>query len=157
MTAFTWNLALALVWSAALGSFSLANLAAGFVLGFGVMAFAGQRLGGPGYARKAWRALGFAGFFLTELALASVRVAVDVLTPRHRARPGIVAVPLDAETDAEITLFANLMSLTPGSLSLELSEDRSTLFVHVMFLDDADGFRRSVKEGFERRVLELMR
>lgn len=157
MTALAWNLALALVWSAVLGSFSLANLAAGFALGFGALALAGDRLGGARYARKTGRAVEFAAFFLTELVLASVRVGVDVLTPRHRARPGIVAVPLDAKTDGEITLFANLVSLTPGSLSIDLSEDRGTLFVHVMFLDDAEAFRRDVKAGFERRVLELLR
>jgi multicomponent Na+:H+ antiporter subunit E len=157
VTPLAWNLALALVWSAVLGSFSLANLAAGFALGFVALLLAGDRLGGARYARKVLGAVEFAGFFLIELVLASVRVAVDVLTPRHRARPGIVAVPLDAKTDGEITLFANLVSLTPGSLSIDLSEDRSTLFVHVMFLDDAESFRREVKRGFERRVLELLR
>ncbi len=157
MTAFAWNLVLALVWSAVLGSFSLGNLAAGFALGFAMLALAGDRLGGAGYARKTWRTIEFAAFFLAELVLASLRVALDVVTPRHLARPGIVAVPLDAKTDAEITLLANLLSLTPGSLSLDLSEDRGTLFVHVMFLDDPDAFRRDVKEGFERRVLELLR
>ena len=51
----------------------------------------------------------------------------------------------------------NLVSLTPGSLSLDLSPDRSTLLVHVMFLDDAERCRREIKDGFERRVLELLR
>jgi len=87
----------------------------------------------------------------------SLRVGTDILTPRHRARPGIVAVPLDARTDAEIALFANVVSLTPGSLSLEISPDRTRLFVHAMFLDDPESFRRELKQGFERRVLELMR
>ena len=68
-----------------------------------------------------------------------------------------MAVPLDARTDAEITLFANVVSLTPGSLSLEVSPDRRTLYVHAMFLDDPDTFCRELKQGFERRVLELMR
>ena len=62
-----------------------------------------------------------------------------------------------ARTDAEITLFSNVVSLTPGSLSLEVSPDRSTLYVHAMFLDDPEVFRRELKQGFERRVLELMR
>ena len=69
----------------------------------------------------------------------------------------IVAVPLDVETDGEITLLANLISLTPGSLCLDVSEDRKTLYVHVMFLDDVEECRRELKEGFERRVLELLR
>ena len=58
---------------------------------------------------------------------------------------------------ADLTMLANLLTLTPGSLSLDVSEDRKTLFVHAMYIEDADQFRREVKEGLERRVLELMR
>jgi multicomponent Na+:H+ antiporter subunit E len=57
----------------------------------------------------------------------------------------------------EILLVANLISLTPGTLSIDLSEDRSILYVHVMFLDDPARFRQSIKDGVERRVLEVMR
>jgi multicomponent Na+:H+ antiporter subunit E len=73
--------------------------------------------------------------------------------------PGVVAIPLDARTDFEITLLANLITLTPGSVSLDLSEDRRVLYVHAMYIDggDVEAYRRSVKEGLERRVLELLR
>jgi multicomponent Na+:H+ antiporter subunit E len=73
--------------------------------------------------------------------------------------PGVIGIPLDARTDAEITLLANLITLTPGSVSLDLSEDRSVLYVHAMYIDggDVEAYRRSVKEGLERRVLELLR
>ena len=73
------------------------------------------------------------------------------------SRPGIVGVPLSAESDMEILLVANLISLTPGTLSVDLSDNRRTLYVHVMFLDDPDQFRQSIKEGLERRVLEVTR
>jgi multicomponent Na+:H+ antiporter subunit E len=73
--------------------------------------------------------------------------------------PGVVAIPLDARTDAEIALLANLITLTPGSVTLDVSEDRSVLYVHAMYIDggDVEAYRRSVKEGLERRVLELLR
>jgi multicomponent Na+:H+ antiporter subunit E len=73
--------------------------------------------------------------------------------------PGVVAIPLDARTDAEIALLANLITLTPGSVTLDISEDRSVLYVHAMYIDggDVEAYRRSLKEGLERRVLELMR
>jgi multicomponent Na+:H+ antiporter subunit E len=57
----------------------------------------------------------------------------------------------------EILLVANLISLTPGTLSIDLSGDRQTLFVHVMYLDDPETFRQSVKEGIEKRILEVTR
>ena len=73
--------------------------------------------------------------------------------------PGVVAIPLDARTDAEIALLANLITLTPGSVTLDLSEDRRVLYVHAMYIDggDVEAYVRSVKDGLERRVLELLR
>ena len=73
--------------------------------------------------------------------------------------PGVVAIPLDARTDAEIALLANLITLTPGSVTLDISEDRRVLYVHAMYIDggDVEAYRKSVKEGLERRVLELLR
>jgi len=73
--------------------------------------------------------------------------------------PGVVAIPLDARTDVEIALLANLITLTPGSVTLDLSEDRRVLYVHAMYIDggDVEAYRRAIKEGLERRVLELLR
>jgi multicomponent Na+:H+ antiporter subunit E len=91
------------------------------------------------------------------MLLANLRVAYDVATPRHHMRPGIIALPLDAITDVEITLLANLIALTPGSLSLEVSADHSVLYVHAMYIDDIAAYQRHIKESFERRVLEVTR
>ncbi len=95
-------------------------------------------------------------YFLYELVISSFRVAWEVVTPQSYSRPGIIAVPLDVRSDLGITLLANLISLTPGSLSLEVSADRRTLYVHVMFIDDADVERANIKNNFERRVLEVV-
>ncbi len=156
MIPFAGNLVLAGVWAAALGEFSLTNLVAGFGLGFAILAIAPQQ-SSERYSRKVLRSVEFAAFFIGQLVIASFRVTADIVTPAQRARPGIVAVPLDAETDIEITMLANVISLTPGSISLDVSADRRTLFVHVMFLDDVATCRREIKDGFERRILELLR
>jgi multicomponent Na+:H+ antiporter subunit E len=95
--------------------------------------------------------------FIYELVVSSVQVAWDVATPRHRSRPGILEVPLDARTDLEITVLSNLICLTPGTLSLEVSANRSVLYVHFMFIDDPGKSRRMLKEALERRVLEALR
>jgi multicomponent Na+:H+ antiporter subunit E len=156
MSAFLLNLLLAVLWAALIGTIDLANLGVGFVLGYGVLWLLRPLVGGR-YHRKLPQAIGFALFFFKELVVSTVRVAWEVLTPATYRKPGIVAVPLDAETDLEITLLANVITLTPGTLSLEVSEDRSILYVHAMFVDDAEALRRDLKEGFERRVLELLR
>lgn len=81
------------------------------------------------------------------------------LTQEAYISPGVLAIPLDARTDVEIALLANLITLTPGSVSLDVSEDRSILYIHAMYIDggDVEAYRRSVKENLERRVLELLR
>ena len=104
----------------------------------------------------AW--LRFSGHYLVELVRSSLRVAADVVTPASRARPGMVRMPLDARTDLEIALVANLISLTPGTLTIDVAPDRSCLLVHVMFVDgDEEAVARSLKESVERPVLEMMR
>jgi multicomponent Na+:H+ antiporter subunit E len=97
------------------------------------------------------------GYFIKELFVSNFRVMWDVITPRHISRPGIIGVPLDAETGLEIMLVANLISLTPGTLSVDISDDKKNLYVHVMFLEDVEQTIRSIKDGLERRVLEVTR
>jgi len=157
VTSLLANLLLALVWGAMTGDFSVANLGVGLVFGF-IALFASQRvLGQPAYASRVMKVLSFIVFYLRELALSNVRVAIDVVTPRHRARPGVVAVRLEAQTDAEITLLANLLSMTPGTLTLDVSDDRRVLYVHAINVSDPDAFRRHLKDDFERRVLDMLR
>ena len=153
-----WNIFLATVWTAVTGHVSVANLLAGFILGYLVLWVVRSAVGpSSSYFRKVRQALGFAAFFVWELILANLRVASSVITPSYNIRPGILAIPLDVQSDLEITLLANLITLTPGTLSLDVSSDRRVLYIHAMFIDDVEGFRRSIKRGFERRVLELLR
>lgn len=157
MNAFLWNCALALVWAALFADFSSANLALGFAAGYAALWFSWRGGADGSYFRRIPKLLRFAFFYARELAVANARVAFDVVTPRHRSRPAIIAVPLEARTDVEILFLANLITLTPGSLVLDLSEDRRTLYVHGMFVDDADAYRRAIKDGLERRLLEVLR
>lgn len=157
MNAFLWNVMLALTWVAGTGYFAPSNFLIGFALGYLVLVFTQRAVGSENYVAKVHQLLGLALFFLWELILANLRLAYDVLTPRHHMRPGVIAIPLDAKTDLEITLLANLISLTPGSLSLDVSTDRRVLYVHVMYIDDEEAVRRKIKEGYERRVLEVLR
>ncbi|MBM3135300.1 MAG: Na+/H+ antiporter subunit E [Chloroflexi bacterium] len=155
---FLLNLLLALAWVALTGQFTPVNFVIGFALAY-LLLWLAQRTAEPApYFGKARQALGFALFFLWQMIKANLQVAYSVLTPRYRMRPGVIAIPLDVQTDAEITLLANLITLTPGTLSLDVSADRRVLYVHSMVLgDDVERFRREVKEGFERRVLEVLR
>ena len=159
MNLFLWNVILALLWCAIQASFTVFDLAAGFLGGYLVILAAQPVIGRSSYYFGLWRAIAFLGFFTWELVSSSVRVAVQVLSPRLKVRPGIIAVPLDVQTDAAITFLANLNSLTPGTLSLDLSPDARYLYVHVMDVADeaGDEARREIKEGLERWVVELLK
>lgn len=154
---FSANLLLALVWMAMTSTLDLASFALGFAFGFVVLFLLQRVLGHSGYFRKSGVLVRFAGFYAWEVVRSNVRVALDVVTPALRAEPGIVAVPLDARTDAEITLLANLITMTPGSLAVDVADDRSVIYVHSMFAEDPDALVRQIKDDFERRVLELTR
>jgi multicomponent Na+:H+ antiporter subunit E len=154
---FLYNITLAFLWALLNGEVNDANLLIGFLIGYlilGSMRFKDQK---TSYFAKVSQAVRFLLVFLKEMLVSSVRVAYDVITPADHAKPGVIAVPLDAETDAEIALLANVISLTPGTLSLDVSEDRKTLYIHAMFIDNPDALRREIKEGLEKRLLELMR
>lgn len=106
-------------------------------------------------ALRLWRLLGLGLYFVFDLVLSSLQVAWDVVTPRHRSRPGVLAVPLDLRSAGAVTALAHLISLTPGSLSLDVSEDGRTLFVHAMFIDDPAAARARIKTELERRIREV--
>ena len=97
----------------------------------------------------------FVLFYLKELFLANLRVAHDILTPRHRMKPGIIAIPLDVKSDLEIMALTNLITMTPGTLSLDVSTDRRVLYIHAMYIDDLEGLRRKIKDELEKKILEV--
>lgn len=154
---FAGNLVLAVVWMAMTARFDLSNLALGMAFGYLVLYTSQLAVGRSDYFGKPGRLVRFVGFYALEVIRSNVRVAFDVVTPSSRARPGIVAIPLEARSDTEILLLSSLISMTPGSLALDISDDRSVAYVHAMFLDDPETFRREIKADLERRVLELTR
>jgi multicomponent Na+:H+ antiporter subunit E len=156
---FAINLMLMLAWCGSFGSFAPWTLFTGFIVGF-VALYLTRRLWGepePQYFHKTIAFLRFFAFYANALFQASLQIAHQVLSPRLTARPGVIAVPLEAERDIEIAALAILITLTPGTISLDVSEDRSTLYVHAMFLHDPEAVLHDIKENFERGLLEFLR
>lgn len=104
---------------------------------------------------RIWRGLLFSLFYVKEVVLSSFLVAYDILTPRLYSRPGIIAVSLRRLTDRQILVLTNLVTMTPGTLSLDLSEDRSTLYIHHMHVPDPEALRRQIEEDYVQRVREI--
>lgn len=156
MNRFALNLILALLWGGVSQSFTLANLVIGFLLGILVLYISEKALGTTSYLLRLWAIVKITGFFLWALLTSSIRVAWEVITPTPHMNPGVIAVPLEDLSDEEITLMANLISLTPGTLSLDVSDDKSRLYVHAMYIDDVEALRNELKYDFERRVKRVI-
>ncbi|MCR9155999.1 MAG: Na+/H+ antiporter subunit E [Rhodobacteraceae bacterium] len=156
MNTFGLNIILALAWVAFTGSVSLVGLITGFVIGYSALWLIQPLIGTSTYFRRVTAWIKLIIMFHYELIVSSFAVAVDVLTPKHRSRPAIIEVPLAVKSDTGILLVTNLISLTPGTLSLDVSEDRKTLLVHAMFADDPDALRKSLKDGMERWVIDAV-
>lgn len=155
-----WTLLLALMWVLLFGKLSVWNAVGGLVLAWSVIALLRRRgMVDPGANLvRLGRALRLVPYFFYELLIANFKLAADLLRPRMRIRPGVVAVPLDLDTDAQIMVTANLITLTPGTLSIDVSDDKKTLYVHALYVpDDIEAFRKEIKQGFERRVREALR
>lgn len=137
MNLFALNLVLAFVWAAITNAFTPLNFFVGFVIGsfaLGMVRYQFQTK----YFQRGALILKLVWLFLYELVLSALRVAKDVLTPGMKFRPGIVAYHLTTDDDAQITLLANLITLTPGTMSVDVSTDKTTLYVHAMHAHDPE-------------------
>ena len=95
------------------------------------------------------------GVFIIELVKASVDVTVAVLSNKQKLKPAIVAVPLHLRTDMGITTLANIVSLTPGTTSLHISDYPKPLHVLVLARESDEDLIRSIKVTFETRVFAV--
>lgn len=151
------NVLLALAWAAVSGSFSLGNLLFGFVLAALALSLIREQVGSVGYFSRLRRVASLIVLFVYELILSGFRVAILVLQPNMNLKPGIFAYSLKVDRDFEITLLANLITLTPGTLSVDVSPDRTTLYIHALDCADPDEIRKDIADGFERKILEAFR
>ncbi len=98
----------------------------------------------------------FSGFYLTEVLKSNLEIAWDVMTPGDSSSSGIIAIELPAGLgDLQILLISNLITMTPGTLSLDLCPDRRTLLLHILYLNDIEGTRKHLTENYVNRVLHL--
>lgn len=158
----------ALVWAALKGAFTPLNLVAGLVFGLAVLLFVRPLYEGVGPTEATrenvigfFKRLFWIGdlilYFFYELVKSSVEVAQTVFRPRMGLNPGIVSLPLDCTTGLEITTLANLISLTPGTLSLEVSPDEEKLYIHAMFVGTKEASTHDhIKHTLERRVIRAL-
>lgn len=146
----------AFAWLGMTSDLSPGNFAEGMVLGLIVTVLARPRSSTSHVVHRAVWTGRLLIFFIRQLAIANVEMAsVIIFKKREDIRPAVVAIPLDTKTDFGIMMLGNLITLTPGTLTLDVSDDKKVMYVHTIALNDVASFRRSIKDGFERYVIEV--
>lgn len=155
MNLFAINMFLAFAWVALTGGVTLTGLVTGFVIGLAAMYLVKPLFPtSQGYFSRLYYWVRLVVMFIYELVVSSFSVVSDVFTPGQNSKPALIAVPINVTTDLQITMLANFISLTPGTLTLDVSDDRKTLYIHAMFGDDPDAIRAQIRDHFEVWVRE---
>jgi multicomponent Na+:H+ antiporter subunit E len=148
------NLLLAVIWMGVTGAFTLPNFALGFVFGLFAMFVLREHISAGGYFIRTRRIVSLALLFIRELVMSAVKVARMVMSPDMQLKPGIFAYQTELKTDGQIVLLANLITLTPGTLTMDVSDDKRTLYIHAVDCSDIEATRADIRNGFERKIRE---
>jgi multicomponent Na+:H+ antiporter subunit E len=149
------NLVLALTWSMLNNNWSIVSLGVGYMLGLILLYLFRKFFSAPFYVKRFVSVFNLLILFFKELVLSNISVIKDVLNPRLQIQPGIFALPIDVKTDVEITTLANLISLTPGTLTVDVSHDNKILYIHALHVPDAEAAIKGIKDTFEKRIMEV--
>lgn len=95
-------------------------------------------------------------FFAKEVIVSNLKVARDALSPSPKIKPGIVSIQLGQLSDRQRFVLANAITMTPGTLSLEFSEDKRELALHTLYADEAAKLQEDITRNYERRVLNAL-
>lgn len=138
-------------------SFTASTFIIGFLIGLLLIIMTRRFFPDRLYILRLWAALKLALLFFKELTLSNISVLQVVLRPKLNLQPMIFALPTDLEFDWEITLLSSLITLTPGTIVLYVSDDQRTLYVHAIDVDDVDDAIDSIKNTFEKAIKEVSR
>lgn len=104
--------------------------------------------------RKTYYFIVFTGFYLLKLISANLYIAWDILTPRMRTNPGIIEVEVNLASDFGILLLSNLVSMTPGTLSMDLDRERNKLLVHLLYMDKREATEQEI-DRITRKIRQI--
>jgi multicomponent K+:H+ antiporter subunit E len=149
------SLALVVIWLLLVNSVHPRMILLGLLLGFAIPLFTQIFLPDPPHVRS-WRTLvRFVPLFLWDVVVANLSVARLILSFRRRMRPTWIVVPLDLENPYAISVLASVISLTPGTVSAQMSPDRRALLVHVLDTADPEAEVARLKTRYERPLEEI--
>lgn len=150
------NIVIAIVWMS-LTSWNATSLVLGYLIGLGLIFAMRRFLHYEFYLKKVLAIIKLLLLFLKEIVLSNIIVAKHVISPKLNIRPGIFAFPTELKSDWEITTLACLITLTPGTLTLEVSPKGDILYIHAIDIPDAEEVILQIKNNFEKAIMEVTR
>lgn len=151
------NLLIAITWMLLKESWDVVNFAAGYFIGFLIIFSMRRFFKVPFYGRKSIAIIKLLLLFVIELFKSSIIVLKEIMRPKLQIKPGIYRSETVLETDFEISLLVTLLTLTPGSVVMEIDPKAKVLFIHAMDADDFHNNIRKTKRRFENAIIEVMR
>lgn len=151
------NFIIAFVWMFLNSDWSAQRFFIGYLIGAILIGLLNRFWEQDFYLRKLWAIIALLLLFLKELILSSFTVIGQVIKPKLDIRPGIFAYETELTSDWEITVLSCLICLTPGTLTMEVSSDHRTLYIHAMDIKDKDEVVQQIKDTFEKAILEVTR
>ncbi|SER71589.1 Na+/H+ antiporter subunit E [Salipaludibacillus aurantiacus] len=149
------NIGLALIWMLLRAEYTILEFIIGYIVGLGLLFVLRRFLHFDFYFRRIAAFIKLILLFFYKLILSNIDMIKIVLSPKMDIQPGIIAVPTKLRTDWEVTLLANLISLTPGTLTMNFSEDGRTLYVHSIHVPDKEKAIKEIHESFEKAIMEV--
>lgn len=149
------SLALWLIWLLLNNTMSAGHIVLGAVLGICIPMFTAAFWQETVVVKRPWLLTKFAGLVLYEIVVANLVVAKLILGRQNKLQPGFLEVPLDLTSPLAISLLANTISLTPGTVSCDLSKDQKTLLIHALHIQDAEAEIAQIKNQFEKPLKEI--
>lgn len=155
MMLFLLNILLAVLWCFTWGSFDFFTLLTGFVLSYALLGIYSRVTVMEGYGRRVRDLLRFAGYFARTLLVANLQIAYEIITPGLRLAPRIVRFDITGLTAAQRTILISSINLIPGTLAVDLSPDRRTVYVHCMYARDYDATIKELEYLKQRLISEV--
>ncbi len=150
------TLLLTLVWCLLVNGISSGTVAFGLILGIVIPILTAAYWPKRPVMRKPLRVLEYILIVLWDIIVANVQVAIIVVFKRNAdMAPNWVAIPLELRTPEAIAILAGTITLTPGTVSADLSDEGHALLVHALDAPDPDAVRDSIKTRYERRLKEI--
>jgi multicomponent Na+:H+ antiporter subunit E len=102
---------------------------------------------------KIFKLIGFSFFYLKEVVVSNIRVAIDILTPQHLMKPAILTIDVSQLTPRQLLVVTNLITMTPGTLSLDVSE--GMLYIHSMYSENTEEEAEELVENYINKVCDV--